>query len=247
MKVYVVANLKGGVGKTTLATNLAVALNNKGKSILIDADEQQSASKWAKQRNDIECISVHSELLTKLEEIDSKYDYILIDVAGRDSTIFREALLVANTLIVPTQPSLLDLDVLEYMQDKIATARKINSDLDAYVLINRASPRSNELPDAIDFIKDFDQFKLLKTVLFERKQFRDAIIESKSVTEMNASKAKDELNSLIIELLWNCRFAMCKSMANPQKTFKYISTQPSKSNKKTKNKIRYKNHKLIKK
>ena len=200
-KIICVANRKGGVGKTTLATNLAVALNNKGKSILIDADEQQSASKWAKQRNDMECIGVHSDILTKLEEIDSKYDYILIDVAGRDSTIFRESLLVANTLIVPIQPSLLDLDVLEYMQDKIMTARKINSDLDAYILINRASPRSNELPDAIDFINDFDQFKLLKTVLFERKQFRDAIVESKSVTEMNASKAKDELNSLIIELL----------------------------------------------
>ena len=200
-KIICIANRKGGVGKTTLATNLAVALNNKGKSILIDADEQQSASKWAKQRNDIECIGVHSDILTKLEEIDNKYDYILIDVAGRDSTIFRESLLVANTLIVPTQPSLLDLDVLEYMQDKIMTARKINSDLDAYILINRASPRSNELPDAIDFINDFDQFKLLKTVLFERKQFRDAIVESKSVTEMNASKAKDELNSLIIELL----------------------------------------------
>ena len=200
-KIICIANRKGGVGKTTLATNLAVALNNKGKSILVDADEQQSASKWAKQRNDIECIGVHSDILTKLEEIDSKYDYILIDVAGRDSTIFRESLLVANTLIVPTQPSLLDLDVLEYMQDKIATARKINNNLDAYILINRASPRSNELPDAIDFIKDFDQFKLLKTVLFERKQFRDAIVESKSVTEMNASKAKDELNSLIIELL----------------------------------------------
>ena len=200
-KIICIANRKGGVAKTTLATNLADAVNNKGKSILIDADEQQSASKWAKQRNDIQCIGVHSDILTKLEEIDSKYDYILIDVAGRDSTIFRESLLVANTLIVPTQPSLLDLDVLEYMQDKIMTARKINSDLDAYILINRASPRSKELPDAIDFINDFDQFKLLKTVLFERKQFRDAIVESKSVTEMNASKAKDELNSLIIELL----------------------------------------------
>lgn len=199
--IICIANRKGGVGKTTLATNLAVALNNKGKSILVDADEQQSASKWAKQRNDIECIGVHSDILTKLEEIDSKYDYILIDVAGRDSTIFREALLVSNTVIVPTQPSLLDLDVLEYMQEKIATARKINSDLDAYVLINRVSPRSNELADAIDFIKEFDELKLLKTVLFERKQFRDAILESKSVTEMNASKAKDELNSLIIELL----------------------------------------------
>ncbi len=200
-KIICVANRKGGVGKTTLATNLAVALNNKGKSILIDADEQQSAFKWANQRNDIECITVHSDLLEQLEQLDKEYEYILIDVAGRDSTIFREALLVSDTLIVPTQPSLLDLEVLTYMQEKVKTARKTNANLNAYVLINRAAVRTTELKDAIEFIADFDQFKLLKTVLFERKQFRDAIVESKSVTEMNASKAKDELNQLIIELL----------------------------------------------
>ena len=200
-KIICVANRKGGVGKTTLATNLAVALNNKGKSILIDADEQQSAFKWANQRDDIECITIHSDLLEKLEQLDKEYEYILIDVAGRDSTIFREALLVSDTLIVPTQPSLLDLEVLNYMQEKITTAKKTNENLKAYVLINRAAVRTTELKDAIEFIAEFDQFKLLKTVLFERKQFRDAIVESKSVTEMNASKAKDELNQLIIELL----------------------------------------------
>lgn len=200
-KIICVANRKGGVGKTTLATNLAVALNTKGKSILIDADEQQSAFKWANQREDIECITVHSDLLEKLEKLDKEYEYILIDVAGRDSTIFREALLVSDTLIVPTQPSLLDLEVLDYMQEKITTAKKTNENLKAYVLINRAAVRTTELKDAIEFIAEFDQFKLLKTVLFERKQFRDAIVESKSVTEMNASKAKDELNQLIIELL----------------------------------------------
>ena len=197
-KIICVANRKGGVGKTTLATNLAVALNNKGKSILIDADEQQSAFKWANQRDDIECITIHSDLLEKLEQLDKEYEYILIDVAGRDSTIFREALLVSDTLIVPTQPSLLDLEVLDYMQEKVKTAKQTNENLKAYVLINRAAVRTTELKDAIEFIAEFDQFKLLKTVLFERKQFR---VESKSVTEMNASKAKDELNQLIIELL----------------------------------------------
>ena len=200
-KIICVANRKGGVGKTTLATNLAVALNTKGKSILIDADEQQSAFKWTNQRDDIECITVHSDLLEKLEQLDKEYEYILIDVAGRDSTIFREALLVSDTLIVPTQPSLLDLEVLDYMQKKVKTAKQTNENLKAYVLINRAAVRTTELKDAIEFIAEFDQFKLLKTVLFERKQFRDAIVESKSVTEMNASKAKDELNQLIIELL----------------------------------------------
>ena len=72
-KIICVANRKGGVGKTTLATNLAVALNNKGKSILLDADEQQSAFKWANQREDIKCIAVHSNLLEKLEELDNQY------------------------------------------------------------------------------------------------------------------------------------------------------------------------------
>ena len=200
-KIICVANRKGGVGKTTLATNLAVALNNKGKSILLDADEQQSAFKWANQREDIVRIALHSNLLEKLEELDNQYEYILIDVAGRDSTIFREALLVSDTLVVPTQPSLLDLDVLSYMQEKVKIAKQTNENLDAYIAINRASVRTKELNDAIEFVKEFDEFKLLNTVLFERKQFRDAILESKSVTEMSSSKAKDEMNQLIIELI----------------------------------------------
>ena len=88
-KIFCIANRKGGVGKTTLATNLVVALNNKGKSILIDCDEQQSASKWAKQRDDVEYKCIHTDLIQELEKLDKEFDYILIDVAGRDSAIFR--------------------------------------------------------------------------------------------------------------------------------------------------------------
>ena len=68
-------------------------------------------------------------------------------------------------------------------------------------LEDEVSKRTKELNDAIEFVKEFDEFKLLNTVLFERKQFRDAILESKSVTEMSSSKAKDEMNQLIIELI----------------------------------------------
>ena len=87
------------------------------------------------------------------------------------------------------------------MQEKVKIAKQTNENLDAYIAINRASVRTKELNDAIEFVKEFDEFKLLNTVLFERKQFRDAILESKSVTEMSSSKAKDEMNQLIIELI----------------------------------------------
>lgn len=203
-EIITIASRKGGVGKTTIAINMVVALSNKGKTLLIDADEQQSAIKWNNHRKEkIDAIAVHQNLIAELEKLDSQYQYILIDVAGRDSEIFREALLVSDKLIVPTQASLLDLDVIPYLNDKVKTAKKTNPNLASMVVINRASTnaKSSETEQAREFIADFDQFRLLQTTLHERKQYRDAILESKSVLEMAASKAKDELNQFLIEVL----------------------------------------------
>lgn len=202
--IITVANRKGGVGKTTIATNLAVALQNKGKTLLVDADEQRSAFRWNEYRdNKIDMLAVHKNLLDALEQKAQDYDFILIDLAGRDSEVFREALLITDKLVVPTQASLLDLEVLPYIDEQIKTAQKDNEDLKAFVVINKAptNPKSSEIEQAKSFIADYPNFKLLQTVLRDRKQFRDAIVESKSVSEMNSSKAKDELNEMLIEIL----------------------------------------------
>lgn len=202
--IFTIANRKGGVGKTTLATNLAVALSNKGKMLLVDADEQRSAHQWNEHRqNKLDAITVHEKLLDTLEPLNDKYDFILIDVAGRDSEIFREALLVSDKIIVPTQASLLDLEVIPYIADKIKEAQEKNPSLKASVVINKASanPKNNEVAQAREYLADYPIFKLVKTVIHDRKQFRDAIIESRSVSEMGSSKAKDELNEFLIEVL----------------------------------------------
>ena len=202
--IFTIANRKGGVGKTTLATNLAVALSNKGKMLLVDADEQRSAHQWNEHRqNKLDAITVHEKLLDTLEPLNDKYDFILIDVAGRDSEIFREALLVSDKIIVPTQASLLDLEVIPYIADKIKEAQEKNPSLKASVVINKASanPKNNEVAQAKEYLADYPIFKLVKTVIHDRKQFRDAIIESRSVSEMGSSKAKDELNEFLIEVL----------------------------------------------
>lgn len=202
--IITVANRKGGVGKTTIVTNLAVALQNKGKTLLVDADEQRSAFRWNEYRdNKIDMLAVHKNLLDALEQKAQDYDFILIDLAGRDSEVFREALLITDKLVVPTQASLLDLEVLPYINEQIKTAQKDNEDLKAFVVINKAptNPKSSEIEQAKSFIADYPNFKLLQTVLRDRKQFRDAIVESKSVSEMNSSKAKDELNEMLIEIL----------------------------------------------
>lgn len=202
-EIITIASRKGGVGKTTIAINMVVALSNKGKTLLVDADEQQSAMKWNKHRKEkIDAISIHKDLIAELEKLDGEYQYILIDVAGRDSEIFREALLISDKLIVPTQASLLDLDVIPYLNEKVKQL-KTNPNLVSMVVINRASTnaKSNETEQAREFVADYEEFKLLQTTLHERKQYRDAVLESKSVLEMAASKAKDELNQFLIEVL----------------------------------------------
>ncbi|MEX2965481.1 AAA family ATPase [Acinetobacter baumannii] len=154
-EIITIASRKGGVGKTTIAINMVVALSNKGKTLLVDADEQQSAMKWNKHRKEkIDAISIHKDLIAELEKLDGEYQYILIDVAGRDSEIFREALLISDKLIVPTQASLLDLDVIPYLNEKVKTAKKTNPNLVSMVVINRASTnaKSNETEQAREFL-----------------------------------------------------------------------------------------------
>lgn len=202
--IFTVANRKGGVGKTTLATNLAVALSNKGKTLLVDTDEQGSADAWNKHRTSkLDAVNVFDGLIDALEPIYQDYDFILIDVAGRDSKMLREALLICDKLVVPTQASLLDLEVIPYLYQKVQEVKKDNTDLQAYVVINKAptNPKNNEIAEAKAYLADYPIFKLTNTVIHDRKQFREAIIESLSVTEMGSSKAKDEMNAFLIEIL----------------------------------------------
>ncbi|WP_429773789.1 hypothetical protein [Acinetobacter baumannii] len=59
--------------------------------------------------------------------------------------MFREALLISDKLIVPTQASLLDLDVIPYLNEKVKTAKKTNPNLVSMVVINRASTNANPM------------------------------------------------------------------------------------------------------
>lgn len=202
--IITIANRKGGVGKSTIATNLAVQLGKQGRVLLVDADEQKSAYRWNEYRQEkLPSIFVLDNLIDTLEPLNSQYDFIVIDVAGRDSQILRESLLISDKLIIPTQASIVDLEVLEYVSDKVNQAHENNPDLNAYVVINKAPTnyRNTESEQAQAYVKQFPMLKLLDTIVHDRKAFRDGFVESLSVSELNDHKAKDELEQLVIEIL----------------------------------------------
>lgn len=203
-KIFTIANRKGGAGKTTVATNLAVALAQKGSTLLVDTDDQLSAYNWNEYReNKLNSLAVLNNLSDTIQPHFDQYEHILIDMAGRDSELLREALLISDVLIVPTQPSILDLEILPYVANKVSQAQEINPDLKSYVVINRASSnyRNVEAVEAKKYIDGYPIFKLLDTVIYDRKVFRDAMLDGKAVIEMSDSKASDEINNLLSEIL----------------------------------------------
>ncbi|MEG6548154.1 AAA family ATPase [Acinetobacter bereziniae] len=203
--IFIIANQKGGVGKTTLATNIAVALSKKGNTVLVDADDQQSAMKWSKRRteNSIDTEAHKGDLKKVLLDLQKKYEYVVLDVAGRDSEEFRTALQVGDKLIVPTQPSQTDVEALPHVLKMYNTFQKVNEKLQPFIVINKApsNTKSTEVADTIELLQTLPKFKLLNAVIRDRKQWRDAMIQGLSVAEMNSSKAKDEFNEFLVEIL----------------------------------------------
>jgi len=115
MKIITLMNQKGGVGKTTLALSLAARWHLMGHSVsIVDADPQQALVFWKKQQAENSKLAEIDVYSVKLPaEIrgsrNLKSDYVIIDTPGTDKMIVRSALNTSDALLIPVQPSSLDV------------------------------------------------------------------------------------------------------------------------------------------
>lgn len=208
--IITVGNTKGGVGKTTLAVSLAVADALAGRDVwLVDGDRQGTAQAAISIRAErglqpgIACATYPdgSTLRTQVQQQSDKFDDIVIDAGGRDSSSLRAALVLSDVLLVPFQPRSYDVWALDDIATLIDEARSVRDGLRACAVLNLADPgeRSSDNTEAAAAVAEIPQFEYLPTPIRRRKAFANAAGAGLSVLELKSKdpKAIDELNALV--------------------------------------------------
>jgi chromosome partitioning protein len=211
--IITIGSNKGGTGKTTTAINIAVALASEGKDVcLVDADFQRSSSKWYKDRQEqqkqtsITLVEKYDNISSTIEDLNKKFNYIVVDVAGRNSREMITSLSVSDLLISPHQASQLDLDTIQELQEQVTKIKDLNPALKSYVLHTMASTnptvRTNERKAFKEYLQDFPNLMLLRSCCYYRKIYRDVMPLGLSVIESNNELAKNEIISIINEVIF---------------------------------------------
>ncbi len=207
--IILIGSKKGGVGKSTLATNIAAYLSKNGKdTILVDSDIQRSSSNWFHDRletnlSPMACVQKYDNIKSTLQDLNKRYEYVVVDCQGRDSVELRTGLLAADIFIIPCRPSQPDIDTIPLMSDMVKQAREMNEELQAYCVLTMCptNPQVTEIADSQKFIQNFSEIKLLEALIGDRKVYRDAIASGHGIVEMDNDKAKSEIESLMSEIL----------------------------------------------
>jgi chromosome partitioning protein len=197
--ILVCGGIKGGSGKTTMATNLAAMRAGAGKDVLlVDADEQESATIFTAirkrdQRERPQYTSIilrESQVRAEIDRMRAKYDDVIVDTGGRDTRAQRASLSLADVLLLPFNPRSLDIWTIENVEKLLEDMRTINPQLRAVSFLNRADPIGSDNQDSREILSAVSGIEFAGLTIVNRKAFGKAVALGLSVTELTKPDEK---------------------------------------------------------
>jgi chromosome partitioning protein len=218
--ITVIGGQKGGTGKSNLAGNLAARLARDGaRVVIVDTDMSQNTSDaWQAMRatNDalpfVECeIQVcddddrnGAKMAGALDALAARFDHVLIDTGGADSSELRVALTKAHWFVSPVKPAPADMWTLKKIHALLLAARRFNPALRAKVVLSIAptNPKRGEAKAAQTFIARFPELELCRAVIRDRAAYLRAYGQGRGVIEYAPTDvaAIAEINQLASEI-----------------------------------------------
>jgi chromosome partitioning protein len=208
-----VTSLKGGVGKSTLSQNLAVCFAQSGYKVCIaDADRNQSALRWSSLREEslpsIPAFGTPEKTLSaNIKQLAKDYEIVIIDGTPTLDKITSKIIVLADLLLVPIQPSGLDIWSSEQFLERYEDAQiEKEQAIPARFILNRYKPNTNLSKEAKELLQE-TAIKVCETTINDRTAYAEAVIKGVGVYEYKDDKAKAEF-----VLLYNEIFSIIKAL-----------------------------------
>lgn len=211
--IIVVGAEKGGVGKTRLATHIALLAKTQGVDVaLLDTDRQGSAVSWSRIRSELShdpqvpCFPLSTSALKEIADLSSKYDLLVIDIGAQNYKTMLETAIISDLVLVPCGPDQQEVESTFSVFTAIKEIRETRgADINARVVLTRTSVRENARATR-DLIELFEQndIPVLASVLATREAWRTSGKTGQGVFELSgkdySDKAADEINAVFNEI-----------------------------------------------
>lgn len=208
--ILTIGHTKGGVGKSTLAINIAAARMMAGREVwLVDGDRQRTSQKAMSIRSTLEGVPgipcdwyVDGETMMSQVRLQAhKFDDVIIECGGGDTTALRTAMALADAMLVPFPPRSVDVWAFDEFVKLVSEVRATGKQLPVYAVLNMADPGvlASDNTEAIAALENYPQLEYLPKPIVRRKAYANAAGSGVSVFEFQPQdpKAIAELNALI--------------------------------------------------
>jgi chromosome partitioning protein len=214
--IICLAGTKGGSGRSTTATNFACIAAGQGmKVLMVDADDQETSADFTAARKQdhpdapsFTCIKLTGRAVrTEVLDLAPKYDHVIIDTGGRDTTSQRAALSVSDVLLIPFAPRSFDIWTVDKVATLIEEMRAVNPKVKALAFLNRTDPQGQgtENEEAAELLRGVQGLIFIDAPIRFRKAYAHAASQGLAVTELAGqyrnAKANDEIMKLFQHFL----------------------------------------------